>query len=310
MDRKGVIVAVLVFGGLLALCFGFALVLIRSAGGSSPYQGDGPRIGVVEVLGAIKDTKVQLEQLEAFRRDESIRAIVVRIDSPGGAVGPSQELHRAITRARSKKKVVASLGAVAASGGYYAASAADRIVASPGTITGSIGVIAQVAEISELLDLARIHTATFKSGALKDAGSPVRPLTDADRAHLQGIIDDIYAQFVRDVSTSRHLEEAKVRAIADGRVLTGRQALEQRLVDELGNLDDALARAAALAGAKGDPVPVYPPARDLSGLVDLIDLIRGASTALNDISEALRATARFGAAPVSASVEVREPLLR
>ena len=128
MDRKGVIVAVLVFGGLLALCFGFALVLIRSTGGSSPYQGDGPRIGVVEVLGAIKDTKVQLEQLEAFRRDESIRAIVVRIDSPGGAVGPSQELHRAITRARSKKKVVASL-APSPRQRLHAASAA--VVSSP-----------------------------------------------------------------------------------------------------------------------------------------------------------------------------------
>lgn len=297
-------VALVVFGGLLLLCFAFGFALLHTEEERSPYGGGGPRVGVVEVRGPIADAKDVLESMEKFRRDPEIRAIVLRVDSPGGAVGPSQEIFRAVERTKKDKKVVASLGALAASGGYYAASAADRIVASPGTITGSIGVIAEFAEVSELLDLAKIRTATFKSGPLKDSGSPTRPLTDADRAHFDALVREIYGQFVRDVARSRGIAEEKLRPMADGRVLTGEQAHREKLVDELGNLNDALALAAALAGATGDPVPVYPEKHDLSALLGLLE---GAARSLGDAGAALRSLAP--PAP-GVTIQAREPLVR
>jgi protease IV len=258
MDRRGLFTALLVFGALFALCFAFAGMVIGASGeGPSPFSGNGPRIGVAEVKGIIREPRDTLEALEAFRRDDDIAAVVVRIDSPGGAVGPSQEIYRAIQRVRKKKKVVASLGAVAASGGYYIACAADRVVASAGTVTGSIGVITQLAQIDELLTLAHIRTETIKSGAMKDAGSPLRPMSPEERQYFQGVVDDVYRQFLRDVSKARGVPEADLRAVADGRVLTGEQALQHKLVDEIGSFDDAMERAVALAKKKGDPVPVY-----------------------------------------------------
>jgi len=300
MDRRGVLTAVLVFGGLFALCFLFAASLIAASDdGAALHWGSGPRIGVVEVEGVIRDPRPALEALETFRRDEDVAAIVVRIDSPGGAVGPSQEVYRSIRRARKTKKVVASLGAVAASGGYYIASAADRIVASSGTVTGSIGVITQLAQVHELLALAHIQTETFKSGPLKDSGSPFRPMSDADRRHFQGVVDDIYRQFVRDVAEARGVPVDEVKAVADGRVLTGEQARSFKLVDEIGGFHDALDRAAKLAGKKGDPVPVYPPRhRKLSFLAELLEEL---GTVLGRWAD----NARLG----GAEIEVRDPYL-
>jgi protease-4 len=283
---------VLVFGGLLAACFLFTLILFKSlAGGDgdehSWTSGKGPKIGVVDVSGVINASKETLSQLIRFRRDKDIKAIVVRVDSPGGQVGPSQEIYAAIQRARKDKKVVVSMGTLAASGGYYIASAADRVWANPGTITGSIGVISEFPEVEALLDLARVKVTTVKSGALKDVGSPLRPMTPEEHKYLQGFVDDVYEQFLSDVASARKLDKEELRKIADGRILTGVEAKKAHLVDELGNLEDAIEGACKLAGCKpeeGEPVPVF--ARPKRGLLaellhDGVDgMMRGATDAL------------------------------
>lgn len=289
---------VLIFSALVLGCFLFAVALLRqdrSLGGAE----DGPKIGVVEIRGIISDSRHALEDLRRFRREETIRAVLVRIDSPGGAVGPSQEIYREIVKTRAKKPVVASMGQVAASGGYYIAAACDKIVASAGTLTGSIGVVANTSEFTSLLQLARINTATFKSGPYKDTGSPLRALTEADRKLLQSMVDRIHAQFVRDVAKGRRLDAKKVKALADGRVLTGEEAKDLKLVDALGNMSDALETAARLAKAKGDPVPVRPPRRGglLRRLLDPDDVDAMIARIRAELTDAVR-------------IETRNPLLR
>lgn len=249
------------FIGLIVACFGFALLLLRSGGGDGAHlvDGDGPRVGVVRVGSAITDTTARrgIESLRRFRKDDEVVAVLLRIDSPGGMVGPSQELYREVERTRKTKPVVASLGSVAASGGYYIAAACDKIVASPGTITGSIGVITETAQVHALLDLARVEVTTFTSGRFKDTGSSTRPMREDERTFMQQFVEAIYRQFLRDVARGRKLKESQVKPVADGRVLTGEQAKEHKLVDELGNFSDALALAARLAKAEGEPVPIY-----------------------------------------------------
>lgn len=285
----------LIFIGILLVCFGFALLMLREPADSDEK---GPRIGVVEIQGMLSGSRRTLSTLRAFRKDESIKAIVVRLNTPGGPVGPAQEIYREIERTRKKKPVVASMGTVAASGGYYVAAACEKIVANPGTLTGSIGVITQTTEVSKLLALARVETHTMKSGPFKDSGSPLRPLTDADRAQLQGMVDRIYAQFVRDVAKGRKLDAATVGKVADGRILTGEDAHAAKLVDALGNFSDALELAAKLAKAKGEPVPVY--RRRSRGILEqLIEQATGElrQTVEQQLSGSLR-------------VETRHPLLR
>jgi protease-4 len=278
MERRSAVYAFLVFGGLLALCFVFLFVLFSSLdsdkGDTTWGSGSGPRIGVVEISGVISDAKDAIARLHELRKDSQMKAILVRIDSPGGAVGPSQEIYRAILRARKDKKVVCSMGTVAASGGYYIASACDKIYASAGTVTGSIGVISEFPHVGELLKLAKVEVDTIKSGAMKDVGSPLRPMTPDERAYFQKFVLAIYEQFLSDVASARKLDKEEVRKIADGRVLTGQQALDAKLIDELGNLEDAVEGAAKLAGATGDPVPVFPhkPGRGLVG-----EVLRGAA---------------------------------
>jgi protease IV len=260
VEKRSALYGFLVFGGLLLLCFGFFAVLMTSIdtrGESGWGGGVGPRIGVVEVTGVIGDTKDLVGQLRELRKDESIKAILVRIDSPGGAVAPSQEVYRAILRAREKKKVVCSMGTLAASGGYYIASACEKIYASRGTITGSIGVISEMPHVQGLLEWARVQVDTIKSGKLKDAGSPLRPMSADEKDYFQHFVNGIYEQFLDDVATARKLDKNELRLIADGRVLSGEEAKAAKLVDEIGNFEDALDGAAKLAGQKGDPVPVF-----------------------------------------------------
>jgi protease-4 len=217
------------------------------------------QIGVVEVEGVIIDSKKTIEQLTAFHGNSAIKAIVLRIDSPGGGVGPSQEIHDEVKRIDADKPVVVSMGSVAASGGYYIAAPARQIFANPGTITGSIGVIMEFTNFQELLEKIGLHSQVVKSGKHKDIGSPVRPMTDEDRAILQGLIDDVHSQFIDSVAAGRHLDPQKVRVLADGRIFTGRQARDLGLVDELGSLDAAVRRAGELGGVDGKPEVVYPP---------------------------------------------------
>lgn len=191
--------------------------------------------------------------LEEFRKDRSTKSLVIRINSPGGSAAGSQEIYREIMRIRREgKKVTVSMGDVAASGGYYIASAADRIYADPATLTGSIGVIMETTDLHELLGKVGIDLVTIKSGKHKDIGSPSRPMTPEERRILQGLIDDVFDQFVTDVCAGRKLPRDYVRKLADGRIYTGRQALKLKLVDRTGSLQDALKAAALDAGIKGE----------------------------------------------------------
>jgi protease-4 len=213
----------------------------------------GTRVAVVELRGVIQDTTESIEALDRLRKDDDVVAVVVRVDSPGGAVAPSQELYDAVWRVRERKPVIASLGSVAASGGYYVASAANRVVADPGTITGSIGAIMGIPQYGPLASKIGYSEEIVKSGRFKDAGHPLRPLSADERALFQGMVDDVLSQFVQAVARGRGLEESRVRRIADGRIFSGRQALDAGLVDQLGGLDAATHLAWEEGGQTGEP---------------------------------------------------------
>lgn len=246
----------------LGAVFLFFLALVFAIGGMlgrSSHLPLGEKVAVVEVEGVIESSKETIERLIDFRDDDTIKAIVLRIDSPGGGVGPSQEIYEEVKKAAEIKPLVVSMGSVAASGGYYIAAPAQRIVANPGTITGSIGVIMEFANFQELLDKIGLKSQVVKSGEHKDIGSPTRPMTEEDRRILQSLIDDVHQQFIAAVAEGRNLPPERARALADGRIFSGRQAQQYGLVDELGNLQDAVATAASLAGIEGEPKVVYPP---------------------------------------------------
>lgn len=230
----------------------------------------GPRVAVVELDGVILDVEELLRELKVHRENPLVRAVVIRINSPGGVVGPTQELHDALLRLRKAgKPVVASLGAVAASGGYYVAVAADQIYANPGTLTGSIGVIMQMANLESLMKKVGVDYVVVKAGRYKDLGNISRPMTVEERRLLQTLLDDVHAQFVGAVAAGRKLDEAQVLQFADGRILSGAQALALNMVDELGGLEDAIDRAGRLAGLAVPP-RIVPPRRRFS----LFDLLR------------------------------------
>jgi len=218
----------------------------------------GEKVGVLEVKGVIANVQPTIEELAKFRKDGSVKAVVVRIESPGGGVSPSQELYQEIRRTVREKPVVVSMGSVAASGGYYIACAAQKIYANPGTITGSIGVILQFTNFEELLKKIGFRMEVVKSGPYKDVGNPGREMTAEEKAYLQEMVDNVHQQFVRDVARGRRMKVEKVREVADGRIFTGEQAMELGLVDELGNLKDAINAAAKMAAIEGEPRIVYP----------------------------------------------------
>jgi protease IV len=273
-----------IFGGLFLVLFGFMLLAYSAVKSTAHVSLDtetsvGARVGIVEAKGAIGEPQTGVDSdklvklLKKYEKDEDVKAIVLRVDSPGGAVAPSQEIHDAIKRIKARKKVVVSMGGLAASGGYYISAPADKIYAEPGTLTGSIGVIFMHFNVRGLLDWAKIEETTLKSGKYKDTLSPFRPLRETDREEIQGISDDVYGQFVEAVAQGRGLPESRVREIAEGRIYTGRRAKELKLVDELGGLDDAIGAAWSLAGQIGEPKVQYPPREhELS----LRDLLRGA----------------------------------
>ncbi len=244
----------------LAIVFGSSTIMslfISSSVGHSARRGE--KIGVIEIVGVIVDSKQFLEDLKAFREDKSIKAIVIRVDSPGGGVGPSQEIFRAINKAKESKKVITSMGALAASGGYYAAAATDGIMANPGTITGSIGVVMGYTDLQGIFEKIGLSSVVIKSGAFKDTGSPVRKMREEERQFLQDFVSKIHDQFVSDVAEGRSLDKAVVAKLADGRIYTGMESVELGLVDKLGNFEDAVDWAAELAGIKGPVAVVYPP---------------------------------------------------
>lgn len=257
----------LAVGVSLLLLFGLAFSLGRwdRLGGS--------KVALITVEGVILDSKEIIDQLEKYRTNPSVKAIVLRINSPGGGVAPSQEIYEEILKTRqvNKKPVVASMGSVAASGGYYVASAADLIMANPGSITGSIGVLLQVPNISGLLQKIGVKSVVVKSGQHKDLASPTREMTDAERQILQGMLDDVHNQFIDVVAEGRQINRKKVEAMADGRIFSGREAQSLGLVDHLGNLQDAIDRAGTLAGIRGKPTVIQERKRGFF----LLDLLRG-----------------------------------
>jgi protease-4 len=222
---------------------------------SVPFSGD--KVGIVKVEGVIFDSEDVLRQLDEFEHNHNVKAIVLRINSPGGAVAPSQEIYHELNRLRKMKTIVTSMGTVAASGGYYIACATDEIFANAGTITGSIGVIMEFANFENLMGKIGISSEVIKSGKLKDVGHPMRKMTAEERAYLQALISDVYEQFVEDISDGRGMLKEKIYPIADGRVLTGRMALKEDLIDRIGTIRDAVKRAAELAGIEGEPEVIY-----------------------------------------------------
>jgi len=258
MKKRPFLMALLVLGAIFLFFLLFVMVISSMMGRSSSLP-IGEKIGVVEVKGVIEESGAIIDRILELRRDSTIKAVVLRVDSPGGGVGPSQEIYTEVQRLADEKPVVVSMGSVAASGGYYISAPAQQIVANPGTITGSIGVIMEFTNYQELLEKIGLKSQVVKSGAHKDIGSPVRPMTPEDRQILQSLIDDVHSQFIAAVAEGRGLDVEKVRQLADGRIYTGRQAKEAGLVDSLGNMQDAIAIAAELAGIKGEPKVVYPP---------------------------------------------------
>jgi protease IV len=282
-DRLALGIVAFIFGGLFLVFFGFLLLAFGAVKGESPALGTGPRVGVIEVKGTIggaggSDAISLMKSIRRFADDDSLKAVVIRINSPGGAVGTSQEIHDEVKKLAAKKAVVCSMGDYAASGGFYIAVACPKIVAEPGTLTGSIGVISQFPNVKALADRFDVKMETVKSGPLKDAGNPFRDMTPEDRAYWQKLIDDVYKQFVGAVVAGRKLPEGIVREVADGRAITGAQAKELKLVDQLGNFYDAVDLAKADAKLSGTPTLVYPPDDRARFLEQLMGGAAGAAT--------------------------------
>jgi protease IV len=255
-DRKWIFITVAAFFLLGAGFFFFLGSFFVLVGKGSGHQKG--NIAVVEVLGGIFDSKPITEQLRDLRKDNEAKAVVLRVDSPGGSVGASEEIFEAVKSLKDKKPVVVSMGSVAASGGYYIAAPANRILANAGTITGSIGVRMELMNVQDLLNWAKLKPMTLKAGALKDAGSPTRPMTPEERAYLEAILKEMHTQFKKAVAENRGISPKDIDALADGRVFTGEEAVANKLVDEIGSLDRAVEVAADLAHLKGEPEPYYP----------------------------------------------------
>ncbi len=241
---------------------GLITVVIAGLGtGETTLSGGfGDRVGVIEVRGVIEDSRETVSQIRMMAEDERVLAVLVRVESPGGAVAPSQEIYQALNRLRSEheKPVVVSMGTIAASGGYYIACAADSVLALPGTLTGSIGVILQFPDLQEVFRKVGIGMETIKSGDHKDLGSPFRQMSDSERELLQEMVDDVYGQFVEVVSQGRDISPDSVRSLADGRIFSGRQALMLGLIDRTGSYHDALAVAGGMCGLGNDPETTKP----------------------------------------------------
>lgn len=243
----------------------------------------GEKVGIIELKGIITDSKQVIHNLKRFREDNSIKAIVIRIDSPGGAVGPSQEIFREIRKTSKSKKVVASMGSIAASGGYYVAAGTDGIVANPGTITGSIGVIMGFTNYQQLLSKIGLVPIVIKSGEYKDMGSPVRKMKPEEKKILKDFARKIHRQFIRDIVEGRKMDRVKVESLADGRIFTGEESKELGLVDRIGNFEDAVEWAGRLGGIKGKISTVYAREKKFSLLRYIMD--SSAKALLNRITD-------------------------
>jgi protease IV len=282
--RSNLLLWIIVGGGtflFIVLCL-LAGVVYLAGEGSPGLSLSGNQIASLTLEGVISDSRDFVDQLKDYGKRAAVKSVVIRINSPGGGVAASQEIYEAIKKFReeTKKKVVVSMGSVAASGGYYAACGADKIFANPGTITGSIGVIAEWYNYGDLLRWAKMQDVVIKSGTFKDAGSGTRPLTDEEKVYFQSLISNMYNQFVATVASSRKMKDEDVRKLADGRVYTGQQAKADGLVDELGTYQDAIDAAARIAGIQGEPKILSPAKKSFS----LLDILLGESRSALSLS--------------------------
>jgi protease-4 len=263
-------------GGGVFLLFVVAVVtLVYFSFGSrdeESFSGFGPKIAVVELEGVILSPKQVVKQLKQFADDDSVKAIVIHVNSPGGGVAASEEIYREVKRIRDekKKRIVASIETVGASGAYYVASATNKIYADKGSIVGSIGVIAEWVNYEELLKWAKVHAITMKAGEFKDTGSPTREMTPSEREYFQGMIDNMHTQFIQAVADGRHEKADDIRAIANGKVWTGEQALPLKLVDQLADFEGAVKDTARAVNISGEPSLVWPPKERRPSLMDLM----------------------------------------
>ena len=273
--RSQIWVWVLVGGGLFALFVAAVVTLVYFSFGSrdeESFSGFGPKIAVVELEGVILSPKQVVKQLKQFADDDSVKAIVIHVNSPGGGVAASEEIYREVKRIRDekKKRIVASIETVGASGAYYVASATNKIYADKGSIVGSIGVIAEWVNYEELLKWAKVHAITMKAGEFKDTGSPTREMTPSEREYFQGMIDNMHTQFIQAVADGRHEKADDIRAIANGKVWTGEQALPLKLVDQLADFEGAVKDTARAVNISGEPSLVWPPKERRPSLMDLM----------------------------------------
>lgn len=259
MSERSFLKGCLIFFGVAMLFLVAVYWVFRITEGGGPVVGD--RLALVRIEGVILDSAETIEELKKFSENPSVKGILIRINSPGGAVVPSQEIYEELRKIQTetKKKIVVSMGTVAASGGYYIASASDRIFANPGTLTGSIGVIMELMTVEGLFKKVGLESVVIKSGARKDVGSPFRAMTKEEREYLQTVIDDIQGQFIDAVAHGRRMKREEVAALADGRIFTGKQALKNKLVDDLGDLEDAIKEAGKMSGISGVPKVVETP---------------------------------------------------
>jgi protease-4 len=261
-QKHPILLGLFILTGIFFLFLGGVSLLISSFISRSPgtdifAKKEG--VGIIELKGLIVSSEQILKHLTEFRHDPNVKSIVLRIDSPGGAVGAAQEIYQEVMRTNGVKPVIASMGSMGASGGYYAALGAENIIANPGTMTGSIGVIVKFPNLEGLFEKIGYRSEVIKSGPLKDVGASNRPMSEEERKLMQDLIDNVYDQFVRDIAAARDMEEDTIRELADGRIYTGEQALELGLIDSLGNFTDAIIIAADMGGLDvEDPRLIYP----------------------------------------------------
>ena len=261
-QKHPILLGLFILTGIFFLFLGGVSLLISSLisnGSKTDILSTKEGVGIVELKGLIVSSEHILKHLTEFRYNPDVKSIVLRIESPGGSVGASQEIYKEVLRTNEVKPVIASMGSMGASGGYYAALGAEKIIANPGTMTGSIGVIVKFPNLEGFFEKIGYKSEVVKSGPLKDVGASNRPLSEEERKMMQDLIDNVYAQFVRDTAAARDMEKETIEELADGRVYTGEQALEAGLIDSLGNFTDAITIAADMGGLDvEDPQLIYP----------------------------------------------------
>ncbi len=261
-ERPRALLWILVGGGafFLLTILAFSLLFFSMRGNSDLTFGSGEKIAVVDVEGVILQAKPFVDQIKRYGDDSSIKAIMLRVNSPGGGAAASQEMYDAVRRVRDQKKkmIVASVETVGASGAYYIASGASKIYANRASIVGSIGVIAEWVNYGDLMRWVKLKEVVLKAGKLKDAGDPARDMTPEERAYMQSLIDNMHGQFIKDVADGRKMKVEDIKAIADGRVWTGEEALSMKLIDQIGSFDKAVEDTGKAVGIHGEPALVYP----------------------------------------------------